>query len=158
MKEALRLYPAVPIAMRVCRQDCIIDGYDIPKDTMVAVNLFDIMRDPKIWENPNEFDPERFTGDVKYEIKGQQSFNFVPFGGGRRACPGSTLAFSFISNVIATMVQCFDWKIIGKPDNNEDGISKVDMEIGVAFTLPMANPLRCVPMVRFNPFNDTLNE
>ncbi|TYK10668.1 cytochrome P450 705A5-like protein [Cucumis melo var. makuwa] len=153
VKEALRLYPAVPIAMRTCRQDCTIDGYHIPKDTMVAVNLFDIMRDPKIWKNSNEFDPERFTGDVQYEFKGQQSFNFVPFGGGRRACPGSTLAFSFISNVIATMVQCFDWKIIGRSDNNRDGISKVDMEIGAAFTLPMANPLRCVPIVRFNPFD-----
>ncbi|KAL0533225.1 hypothetical protein IC582_030441 [Cucumis melo] len=153
VKEALRLYPAVPIAMRTCRQDCTIDGYHIPKDTMVAVNLFDIMRDPKIWKNPNKFDPERFTDDVQYKFKGQQSFNFVPFGGGRRACPGSTLAFSFISNVIATMVQCFDWKIIGRSDNNRDGISKVDMEIGAAFTLPMANPLRCVPIVRFNPFD-----
>ncbi|XP_038905910.1 cytochrome P450 705A5-like [Benincasa hispida] len=150
VKEALRLYPAVPIAMRACRQDCKIDGFDIPKDTMVAVNLFDIMRDPKIWQNPNEFDPERFTGDVRYEIKGQQSFDFVPFGGGRRACPGSTLAFSFISNVIAAMVQCFDWKVIGRDDNG-DGRSKVNMEIGAAFTLPMANPLLCVPVVRFNP-------
>uniref|UniRef100_A0A1S3CH32 Uncharacterized protein n=1 Tax=Cucumis melo TaxID=3656 RepID=A0A1S3CH32_CUCME len=157
VKEALRLYPAVPISMRACRQDCTIDNYDIPKDTLVAVNLFTIMRDPKIWENPNKFNPERFTGDVEYEIKGQQNFNFVPFGGGRRACPGSTLAFSFIRNLIATMVQCFDWKIIGKSDNNGDGISKVDMEIGAAFTLPMANPLRCVPIVHFNPFNDTLN-
>lgn len=156
VKEALRLYPAVPIAMRACRQDCTINGFDIPKNTMVAVNLFDIMRDPKIWQNPNEFDPERFTGDVRYEIKGQQSFDFVPFGGGRRACPGSTLAFSFISNVIAAMVQCFDWKVIGR-DNNGDGRSIVDMEIGAAFTLPMANPLLCVPIVRFNPFHDSLN-
>ncbi|XP_023528693.1 cytochrome P450 705A5-like [Cucurbita pepo subsp. pepo] len=142
VKESLRLYPAVPIAMRASREDCTIDGFHVPKNTMVAVNLFHIMRDPKIWENPNEFEPERFTGEVRYEIKGQQGSGFVPFGGGRRGCPGSTLAFSFISTVTAAMVQCFDWKIIGG--------SKVDMEIGAAFTLPMANPLLCVPLLRFH--------
>ncbi|XP_023525669.1 cytochrome P450 705A22-like [Cucurbita pepo subsp. pepo] len=146
VKETLRLYPAVPIAMRACRQDCKINGFDVPKDTMVAVNLFTIMRDPKVWENPNEFDPERFTGEERYEIKGQQSFKFVPFGGGRRACPGSTLAFGFISTVVAAMVQCFDWKIGRNGDE-----SKVDMEIGAAFTLPRANPLLCVPVLRFDP-------
>ncbi|KAG6606867.1 Cytochrome P450 705A20, partial [Cucurbita argyrosperma subsp. sororia] len=146
VKETLRLYPAVPIAMRACRQDCKINGFDVPKDTMVAVNLFAIMRDPKVWKNPNEFDPKRFTGEERYEIKGQQSFKFVPFGGGRRACPGSTLAFGFISTVVAAMVQCFDWKIGRNGDE-----SKVDMEIGAAFTLPRANPLLCVPVLRFDP-------
>ncbi|XP_008461264.1 cytochrome P450 705A22-like [Cucumis melo] len=155
VKEGLRMYPAVPVAMRSCPQSCKINGYDIPENTMVGVNLFAIMRDPNSWEDPNEFRPERFISPAKesdggmkqiqYEIKGQ-NFNFVPFGGGRRGCPGSTLAFTTSTVVIAAMVQCFDWKVDGKEEK------KANMEIGSGLGLPMAHPLNCVPVVKFNPF------
>lgn len=160
VKECLRLYPAVPVARRACRETCKVNGYDIPKDTMVAVDLFAIMRDPNLWENPDEFRPERFynensgkeegdhqgTKHIQYEIKGQ-NFSFVPFGGGRRGCPGSLLAFNTINRTVAALVQCFDWKV-GKDGNEE----KVNMEIGTGISLPMAHPLICVPVSHSTPF------
>ncbi|XP_022146230.1 cytochrome P450 705A22-like [Momordica charantia] len=154
VKEGLRMYPAVPIAMRSCPKSCKVSGYDIPENTMVGVNLFAIMRDPNVWEDPNEFRPERFFSPAKenegmkqiqYEIKGQ-NFNFVPFGGGRRGCPGSTLAFTTSTLVVAAVVQCFDWKVDGKEEK------KASMEIGSGLGLPMAHPLTCIPVVKFNPF------
>ncbi|KGN58608.1 cytochrome P450 705A5-like [Cucumis sativus] len=156
VKECLRLYPAVPVARRACRETCKVNGYDIPKDIMVAVDLFAIMRDPNLWENPDEFRPERFynensskeegTKHIQYEIKGQ-SFSFVPFGGGRRGCPGSLLAFNTINRTVAALVQCFDWKV-GKDGDEE----KVNMEIGTGISLPMAHPLICVPVSHSTPF------
>ncbi|KAG6606868.1 Cytochrome P450 705A5, partial [Cucurbita argyrosperma subsp. sororia] len=159
VKECLRLYPAVPVARRACRETCKVNGYDIPKDIMVAVDLFAIMRDPNLWENPDEFRPERFynanpnkdEGDqgmkhIQYEIKGQ-NFSFVPFGGGRRGCPGSLLAYNTINRTVAALVQCFDWKV-GKDGNGE----KVNMEIGTGISLPMAHAFICVPVSHSTPF------
>ncbi|KAF2293624.1 hypothetical protein GH714_003481 [Hevea brasiliensis] len=110
VKETLRLHPTIP------GEDCKIGGFDIPKENAVVINAYSIMRDPNFWENPNEFCPERFLQEQdnnQKEIKGQ-NFSFLPFGGGRRLCPGSHLAFSIIPITIASMVQCFDWKFAGK--------------------------------------------
>ena len=78
---------------RKCRQSCKIGGFEIPQETMVLVNLHGIMRDPDLWNNPNEFQPERFfVSSEKQEsmkYKHDEMFTFLPFGAGRRACPGS---------------------------------------------------------------------
>ena len=68
VKETLRLYPPGPIAPRECRQSCKIKGFDVPQKTMVIVNLYAIMRDPDLWDNPNEFRPERFLVSSKSKI------------------------------------------------------------------------------------------
>lgn len=155
VKEALRLYPPGPVTTRECRQNCKVGGFDIPEKTAVAINLYAIMRDPNSWDDPNDFKPERFMvstkeGENMYhnqsETKGQ-SFNFVPFGAGRRGCPGTLLAFSLMNTAIAAMVQCFDWKVVG---GDGDG-AKVDMQAGSGMSLGMAHPLICLPVVHFNP-------
>ncbi|KAJ9174449.1 hypothetical protein P3X46_013090 [Hevea brasiliensis] len=144
VKETLRLHPTIP------GEDCKIGGFDIPKETAVVINAYSIMRDPNFWEDPNEFYPERFLQEQdnnQKEIK-RQNFSFLPFGGGRRLCPGSHLAFSIIPITIASMVQCFDWKFAGKGD----GDNKVDMQAKAGMSLCLANPLLCLPVIRFNPF------
>ncbi|KAJ9158738.1 hypothetical protein P3X46_024295 [Hevea brasiliensis] len=146
VKETMRLHPLVPAIPRECREDCKIEGYDIPKETVVWINVYSIMRDPKLWNNPNEFCPERFLQEHENqkEIK-RQNFSFLPFGGGRRMCPGSHLAFSLINITIASMIQCFDWKAVG------DG-GKVNMEAKSGFSLCLAHPLLCFPVIHYHPF------
>lgn len=157
VKETLRLYPPGPVTTRECNQDCKINGFDIPEKTAVAINLYAIMRDPEIWEDPNEFHPERFLKekdnqssdhDCQNDAK-RVEFDFVPFGAGRRGCPGTTLAFSLMNAAVAAMVQCFDWKI------GEDGKGeKVDMQSGSGMSLGMVHRLICIPVLHFNPFDD----
>ncbi|KAA8520263.1 hypothetical protein F0562_014519 [Nyssa sinensis] len=154
VKETLRLYPPGPVTTRECRQHCKIQGFDIPEKTAVAINLYAIMRDPELWDDPDEFRPERFVVsskeqehlDHENEAKGQ-SFNFVPFGAGRRGCPGTLVAFSLMNSAVAAMVQCFDWKV----GRDGDG-AKVDMESGIGMSLGMAHPLVLLPVLHFNPF------
>ncbi|PRQ54542.1 putative cytochrome P450 [Rosa chinensis] len=158
VKEALRLYPPSPVVIRKSRQNCKIEGFDINQGTMVAINVYAIMRDPEIWDNPNEFRPERFLASsseghdsVDYDQK-EQNFNFVAFGGGRRRCPGSSVALLLVNTAVAAMVQCFDWKVgeIGDDD------AKVNVQIGAGISLPMASPLHLRPIVHFNPFASSM--
>ena len=146
IKEALRLHPALPVVVRECREACKIKDFDVPKKTMVAVNLYAIMRDEKIWDYPNDFRPERFL----VSSKGKDGMEHIPFGAGRRGCPGEKLAFSMIQIVVAAMVQCFDWKVGREGDN-----VKVNMQVGPGITKPMAQPLICLPIVHFNPFTSS---
>jgi cytochrome P450 len=157
VKETLRLYPPGPVTTRECNQDCRINGFDIPAKTAVAINLYAIMRDPEIWEDPNEFHPERFlkekddpSSDYDYQNDDKRmEFNFVPFGAGRRGCPGIALAYNLMNTAVAAMVQCFDWKI------GEDGKGeKVDMQSGSGMSLGMVHPLICIPVVHFNPYDE----
>ena len=93
MKETLRLYPPGPIALRECCQSCKIKGFDVSQKTMVIVNLYAIMRDPALWDNPNEFRPERFLVSSKEQDNldfnqnetEEQNFSFIPFRGGRKS-------------------------------------------------------------------------
>lgn len=108
--------------------------------------MWAINRDPNYWENPLEFEPERFlcageNGKSQLDVRGQH-FHFLPFGSGRRGCPGTTLALQMVQTGLAAMIQCFDWKVNGT----------VDMQEGTGITLPRAHPLICVPVARLNPF------
>jgi cytochrome P450 len=153
VKETLRLYPPAPVTIRECRQSCKINGFDIPEKTLVAINLYAIMRDKDSWDDPDKFLPERFLVSFKDQEKLDQyqgevsgkKFNFVPFGAGRRGCPGTTLAFSLMNTAVASLVQCFDWVVDG------DG-GKVDMQSGQGMSLRMVHPLIARPVVHFTPF------
>lgn len=148
VKEALRLHPTVPVVIRECREACKIKEFDIPEKTMVAINVYTIMRVGKTWDYPNDFRPERFMVSSKEK---ENAMEYIPFGAGRRACPGSKLALSLIHTTIATMVQCFDWKVGGEGEH-----VKANMQVGPGLTMPMAHPFKCLPVVHFNPFASSM--
>ncbi|RCV28202.1 hypothetical protein SETIT_5G386800v2 [Setaria italica] len=131
INETLRLYPAAPMLLpHEASTDCKIHGYDVPVGSMVLVNAYAIHRDPAIWENPEEFRPERFE-------HGRAEGKFMmPFGMGRRKCPGENLAMRTMGLVLGVLLQCFDWSRIG------DG--EVDMATGTGTIMFKAVPLEAL--------------
>ena len=109
-KETLRLHPAAPLmAPRETSASVKLGGYDIPSNISVIFNVWAIQRDPNWWEKPEEFIPERFENSP-VDFKGQD-FQFMPFGIGRRGCPGMPFGVSSIEYVIANLLYWFDWKL-----------------------------------------------
>ncbi|GLJ49951.1 hypothetical protein SUGI_1062160 [Cryptomeria japonica] len=141
VNETVRLYPAVPLLIpHESTEDCTIDGYFIPKKSRAFVNSWALGRDPKVWKDPLEFKPERFMGrDIDF-IKGKEYFDVVPFGAGRRACPGISMSFSMMTFTIAQLVHCFDWRVEGELDMSEcNGAS-----------LPRKHDILAIPSLRLH--------
>ncbi|KAI3932336.1 hypothetical protein MKW92_002803 [Papaver armeniacum] len=113
IKETLRLYPpGVMTAPRISKADCRVAGYDIPAGTRLFVNIWKIHRDPRVWSDPSEFQPERFyTGGrhADMELRGQ-NFELIPFGSGRRSCPGTSFALQLLHLALARLLHGFDFK------------------------------------------------
>ncbi|KAJ8762592.1 hypothetical protein K2173_008031 [Erythroxylum novogranatense] len=138
INETLRLYPPAPLLLpHMSSETCKVGGYEIPGGTMLIVNAWAMHRDPRIWDNPNEFMPERFE-TVPAEREG---FKFVPFGVGRRACPGASMATLMISLALGTVIQCFECAKVG-PD--------VDMSPASAVSLHKEKPLKVSCSLRQN--------
>nr|XP_043637593.1 cytochrome P450 93A3-like [Erigeron canadensis] len=144
VKESLRLHPAAPVIQRQSIVDCTVGGYKIPAKTTIFFNVWSLGRDPTYWESPLEFRPERFA-EKQMDVKGQ-NFQLLPFGSGRRMCPGTSLALMVIHVTLGSMIQCFEWK--AGWDGNQ---TSVDMEEGTGITIPRANPLVCIPAARIDP-------
>nr|AYM45667.1 cytochrome P450 [Strobilanthes cusia] len=145
VKETLRLYPAAPLGgPREFREDCNIAGYHIPKGTWLMVNVWKLHRDPQVWQdNPLDFKPERFlTTHKNMDINGQD-FELMPFGGGRRICPGLNLGMQTINMVLANLLQAFEFVTI----NNE----AVDMTESAGLTNLKATPLEILITPRLPP-------
>ncbi|WOG95686.1 hypothetical protein DCAR_0415013 [Daucus carota subsp. sativus] len=136
--ETMRMYPAGPLLLpHESSVDCKVGGFVIPKGTMLIVNVWAIQNDSKLWAEPRRFMPERFEG-----LEGtRDGYKFLPFGSGRRACPGEGLAMRMMGLVLGSLLQCFDWERIGK--------ELVDMTEGPGLTMPKLQPLvvRCLPRV-----------
>uniref|UniRef100_A0A453LVN8 Isoflavone 2'-hydroxylase n=1 Tax=Aegilops tauschii subsp. strangulata TaxID=200361 RepID=A0A453LVN8_AEGTS len=131
ISETLRLYPPVPAMIpHESSADCTVAGYHVPSGTTLLVNAYAIHRDPAAWEHPTEFRPERFE-----EGKAEGLF-MMPFGMGRRKCPGEALALRMLGLVLGTLVQCFHWDRVGD--------TEVDMGEGGGLTLPKAVPLQAM--------------
>ena len=110
IKETLRLHTPGPLSVpRECREQCRILGYDVPKGTTVLVNAWAICRDPECWDDPEAFLPERFVGSDR-DFKGN-SFEFIPFGAGRRICPGMLFGLATIQLALASLLFHFDWSL-----------------------------------------------
>ncbi|XP_050234952.1 premnaspirodiene oxygenase-like [Mercurialis annua] len=110
IKETLRLHPPAPlIPPREASKQCQIDGYDIPIMTRVLVNVWAIGRDPNYWIEPETFLPERFE-DGRIDFKGN-NFEYLPFGGGRRLCPGISFAMANVELALANLLFHFDWEL-----------------------------------------------
>ncbi|CAI8618190.1 unnamed protein product [Vicia faba] len=121
IKETLRLHVPIPLLVpRRCMEDIKLDGYDIAVGTQVIVNAWAIARDPSSWEEPLEFKPERFMNS-SIDFKGLD-FELIPFGAGRRGCPGMSFAIAVNELVLANLVCQFDWKL-------PDGVAGKDLDM-----------------------------
>ncbi|MBA0749894.1 hypothetical protein Gogos_003770 [Gossypium gossypioides] len=144
LKETLRLHPAGSLLLpRQTSSSVKLGGYDIPSDTTVLINAWAIQRDPKWWENPEDFIPERFE-DSSIDFKGQD-FQFIPFGFGRRRCPGIPFAVAAIECVMANLLYWFDWKLpAGEIAEN------LDMTELFGLTVTKKTPLHVLPLSHFS--------
>ncbi|OAY25458.1 cytochrome P450 CYP82D47-like [Manihot esculenta] len=113
VKETLRLYPATPLSVpREAMEDCIIAGFHIPAGTRLFVNLWKLHRDPSIWTNPLEFQPERFLNEhASLDVRGQD-FEYLPFGSGRRMCPGVSFALQVLNLTLARLLHGFELRTV----------------------------------------------
>lgn len=153
IKETMRLHPPIPMIMRKGIEDCVVNGKTIPKGSIICVNIWAMGRDQNVWENPLEFRPERFLeGEGStIEIKGQH-FKMLPFGTGRRGCPGMPLAMRELPAIIGALIQCFEWRMSGSQGEILDhGRSSINMDERPGLTAPRANDLIGIPVARFNP-------
>ncbi|KAF7078399.1 hypothetical protein CFC21_082846 [Triticum aestivum] len=145
IKETMRLHPAAPLLLpREASEPCKILGYDVPKGTTVLVNAWAIGRDPRHWEDSEEFKPERFDSGT-IDFKGTD-FEYIPFGADRRMCPGMTFAQANMEIVLAALVYHFDWELPNgaKPDG-------LDMTEKMGVTVRRKNDLHLYPVVRVPP-------
>ncbi|PHU20837.1 Cytochrome 82A3 [Capsicum chinense] len=135
VKESFRLYSPGPILLpHESIEDCVVSGYDIPKGTRLLVNIWKFQHDPKIWPNPHEFTPERFlTTHKDIDVKGNH-FELLPFGSGRRMCPGVSLALQVVHYVLAVLLQGFEIK---RPSDEP-----IDMSGSFGLTILKASPLK----------------
>ncbi|XP_060964530.1 cytochrome P450 81Q32-like [Cannabis sativa] len=134
ISETLRLYPAGPLLVpHYSSNDCTISRYDVPHGTILLVNTWAIHRDPKLWKDADSFIPERFEN---INSENNEGYKLMPFGLGRRACPGKSLAQRMMGLTLGSLIQCFDWKRI---DDNE-----IDMVEGKGLTMPKAVPLEAM--------------
>ncbi|KAE8675296.1 Cytochrome P450 82A3 [Hibiscus syriacus] len=134
IKETLRLYPAGPLlGPREAMNDCTIAGYHVPANTRLIVNVWKIQRDSRVWPDPSAFIPERFlTSHADTDVRGQQ-FELIPFGSGRRSCPGASFALQVLHLTLARFLHAFE---LTTPSNQQ-----VDMTESPGLTIPKATPL-----------------
>lgn len=145
VKETLRLHVPIPLLVpRESMQDIKLKGYHIAAGTRVIVNAWAIARDPTYWDEPEEFKPERFL-DSSIDVKGND-FQVIPFGAGRRGCPGITFAMAVNELVLANLVHQFDWALPG----GKEGEETLDMSETVGLTMHRKTPLiaYAVPHIR----------
>ncbi|XP_022966920.1 cytochrome P450 71B10-like [Cucurbita maxima] len=142
VKETLRLHPPAPLLLpREIISHFKIEGYDFYPKTMVQVNVWAIGRDPTYWKDPEEFLPERFE-ESSIDYKGQH-FEFLPFGAGRRICPGMNLGVKTVELALANLLYHFNWKL-------PEGIREEDLDMeetsGLSLTVYKKLPLKLVPI------------
>ncbi|XP_010437239.1 PREDICTED: cytochrome P450 81D11-like [Camelina sativa] len=134
VSETLRLYPAVPLLLpHLSSDECKVAGYDMPRDTILLTNAWAMHRDPGLWEEPERFKPERFE-------KEGEAQKLIPFGMGRRACPGAELGKRLVTLALGSLIQCFEWERVGE--------ELLDMTEAEGITMPKAIPLRAMCKTR----------
>ncbi|KAL9991772.1 putative premnaspirodiene oxygenase [Helianthus debilis subsp. tardiflorus] len=110
IKETLRLHPPLPLLVpRECRAKCEIGGYDIPVNTKVIINFWKIGRDADYWNNRESFIPKRFSESL-IDFKGTH-FEYIPFGAGRRICPGLTIGLANVELLLTRLLYHFNWEL-----------------------------------------------
>ncbi|XP_066334583.1 cytochrome P450 99A2-like [Miscanthus floridulus] len=136
--ETLRLHPILPLLVpHLCRKTCDIGGYEVSKGSMVGINAWATARNPKYWDNPEEFRPTRFE-NTTCDYKGSE-FHYLPFGSGRRMCPVLSFGVAVLELIVARLLYYFDWSLPGKMLPEE-----LDMDITVGATAKRRNQLHLV--------------
>ncbi|XP_078176638.1 desmethyl-deoxy-podophyllotoxin synthase-like [Carex rostrata] len=142
IKETLRLHPPGPLLMpRLCKESCQVLGYTIPAGARLVTNVWAMGRNPDYWKDPNEFKPERFeTSSIDFI---GQNFEFLPFGFGRRICPGIKFGATVMELALAGLLLHFDWTL-------PDGMKPEDVDMTETFGMNAAKkePLNLVPTLR----------
>ncbi|XP_043704125.1 flavonoid 3',5'-hydroxylase-like [Telopea speciosissima] len=142
VKEVLRLHPPAPFLIPRCPSaSCNLGGFMVPKGSKVIVNACAIQRDPMAWDNPLEFQPERFlkSDSDEHDFSGTD-FRYIPFGSGRRICVGIPMAERMVPYLLASALHSFQWKL---PNDVE-----LDMSDKFGMELKKATPLVAIPSPR----------
>ncbi|CAN4116772.1 unnamed protein product [Withania somnifera] len=142
IKETLRLHPPIPILIHEAAEDATINNHYIPAKSRVMVNAWAIGRDKNSWEDPEDFKPSRFLKEGVADFKGG-NFEFLPFGSGRRSCPGMQLGLYTFEMAFAHLLHSFNWEL---PNGMKP--SDVDMTDVFGLTAPKATRLVAVPTPR----------
>ncbi|XP_026432287.1 cytochrome P450 71B20-like [Papaver somniferum] len=140
VKETLRLHSIASILLRQTMKHSKIDGYDMYPKTWVLINTWAMGRNPEYWPNPEEFLPERFE-DSTTDFTRNQNFEYLPFGGGRRVCPGLNTGIVLVELVLANILCSFDWEL-------PKGLKREDLNSKEEYlaALGSRHPLELVPI------------
>ncbi|KAH0884431.1 hypothetical protein HID58_060527 [Brassica napus] len=136
--ETLRLHPPNPFLIpRKAESDIEVLGFLVPENAQILVNAWAIGRDQNVWENAERFKPERFLGLELRSIG--QDFKMIPFGAGRRMCPGISLALRIVPHMLASLIYSFEWTL----ENGKDYTAPADLDMNetLGLTLHKASPL-----------------
>ncbi|RZC66540.1 hypothetical protein C5167_010230 [Papaver somniferum] len=144
IKETLRLHPPIPLLLHENSQETEIGGYTIPARSRVTINVYAIGRDQDAWVDADTFKPSRFLNEGAADFKGS-NFEFLPFGSGRRSCPGMQLGLYGLELTVAHLLHCFSW-------NLPNGMKPSEMNMNDMFglTAPREVRLVAVPSTRLN--------
>ncbi|KAK9189660.1 hypothetical protein WN943_018259 [Citrus x changshan-huyou] len=143
IKETMRLYPAAPLLLpHESIEECVVNGYHVPAGTQLFVNAWKIQRDPCVWEEPCQFQPERFLTRHKDIDVGGQDFELIPFGSGRRMCPAVSFGLQVMQLMLASLVHGFDFTT---PSDEP-----VDMGEAMGLTIAKATPLEVLVRPRLS--------
>ncbi|KAH7445994.1 hypothetical protein KP509_01G031700 [Ceratopteris richardii] len=136
IKETMRLHPLLPFLVpHMAKAECRVEDFDIPANALTLINVWAIGRDEKVWGSALDFSPERFLGS-DIDVRGRH-FELLPFGSGRRACPGMLLGIINVNLMLACLRQAF----VFEPNERLDKTEK----FGIVMAL--ANPL----LIRASP-------
>ncbi|GMH15173.1 hypothetical protein Nepgr_017014 [Nepenthes gracilis] len=139
IRESLRLHPPSPMLLpRESIEKGQIYGYEIPPKTRILVNAWAIQRDANLWPEPEKFIPERFD-NRSIDMRGND-FVYLPFGTGRRMCPGVDFGLASVELPIANLLFHFDWSLPG-------GIDHIDLDMAevLGSVVKRKNGLTLVP-------------
>ncbi|KAK3123622.1 hypothetical protein QOZ80_8AG0633770 [Eleusine coracana subsp. coracana] len=144
VKEAMRLHPVAPVMLphQAVEDGVEKGGYAVPKGSTIIFNAWAIMRDPAAWDRPDEFVPERFLVNRGAEVDFRgKDFEFIPFGSGRRMCPGLPMAERVVPLLLASLLHELEWKL-------PNGMSAEHLDMSEQFTTSnvMTVPLKAVPV------------
>ncbi|KAK3211907.1 hypothetical protein Dsin_016613 [Dipteronia sinensis] len=143
IKETFRIHPVVPFLIHESREDCTVNGFHIPNKSRIFINTWAIGRDQNTWNDPEKFFPERFM-ESNIDLRGHD-FELIPFGSGRRSCPGMQLGLIMVRLVLAQLMHCFNWEL---PDSMV--ATELDMTEQFGVVMSRTKHLCAIPTYRLN--------